>query len=62
MGFDASEDEKLTGTGLGLKIVKDIVQTYGGTVEVVKPETSYATCFRIELPMATLKQREEYGL
>jgi signal transduction histidine kinase len=62
VGFDASQDERLTGTGLGLKIVRDIVQTYGGTIEVVKPETNYNTCFRIEIPLVTAKQKEEYGL
>jgi signal transduction histidine kinase len=62
MGFEASEDEKLTGTGLGLKIVKDIVQAYGGTIEITKPEPEYSTCFRIELPLASDKQREEYGI
>ncbi len=61
-GFDAAEDEKLTGTGLGLKIVKDIVQTYGGTIEVIQPETGFSTCFRIELPLATQKQKTEYDL
>jgi len=61
-GFEATDDEKLTGTGLGLKIVKDIVQTYGGTIEVIKPETGYATCFRLELPLATENQRTDYGL
>lgn len=62
IGFDATEDEKLTGTGLGLKIVKDIVQAYGGTVEVTKAESGYSTCFRVELPLATEKQREQYGI
>ncbi|MGV3530571.1 MAG: sensor histidine kinase [Flavisolibacter sp.] len=62
MGFESTEDEKLTGTGLGLKIVKDIVQAYGGTIDVVKPESGYSTCFRIELPMVSQKQKEEYGL
>ncbi|SFT46190.1 Signal transduction histidine kinase [Chryseobacterium formosense] len=60
VGFDASDDEKLTGTGLGLKIVKDIIQTYGGSIDIIDPETGYATCFKIELPLATNKQREEY--
>lgn len=59
VGFDSTEDEKLTGTGLGLKIVKDIIQAYGGTIELIEPESGYSTCFKIELPMATAKQIEE---
>jgi signal transduction histidine kinase len=55
-GFESSEDDKLVGTGLGLKIVKDIVQTYGGKVELVKPESGYVTCFRIDLPLFKDKQ------
>ncbi len=62
MGFEASEDEKLTGTGLGLKIVKDIVQTYGGSIEVMRPEVGYSTCLRIEIPLASQKQKDEYAL
>lgn len=62
IGFDPTEDEKSTGTGLGLKIVKDIIQTYGGTIQIINPEQEFSTCFRIELPLATQKQREEYGL
>jgi len=57
-GFESSEDDKLVGTGLGLKIVKDIVQTYGGTVELVKPESGYITCFRIDLPLFKDKQTD----
>lgn len=62
VGFDAEEDERLTGTGLGLKIVKDIVQTYGGSIGIIEPEKGYSTCFRIELPLATSNQREEYAI
>jgi signal transduction histidine kinase len=62
VGFDSSDNDKLTGTGLGLKIVKDIIQTYGGTIGLIQPETDYSTCFKIELPLATLKQISDYAL
>jgi signal transduction histidine kinase len=62
VGFESTPDEKATGTGLGLKIVKDIIQTYGGSINIIPPETGYSTCFRIELPIATEKQREEYAI
>jgi len=62
LGFDASENDKLTGTGLGLKIVKDIIQTYGGTITLIEPEVGYATCFKISLPLATPKQISEHAL
>lgn len=62
LGFESTEDERLTGTGLGLKIIKDIITTYGGTIELIKPESNYQTCFRIEIPLASEKQKKEYGL
>ncbi len=61
-GFDAPLDEKLTGTGLGLKIVKDIVEAYRGTVKIIVPERGYNTCFRIDIPKAEKEELEEYGL
>ena len=61
-GFDAPLDEKLTGTGLGLKIVKDIIETYNGTISIIPPETNYNTCFRIDIPKAEKEELEEYGL
>ena len=43
-------DDDLQGTGLGLKIVRDVAAGYGGEVCLVEPPEGYATCFRVELP------------
>lgn len=40
----------LTGTGLGLKIVKDIIESYEGEIFVKNPTTNYSTTIRIEIP------------
>lgn len=48
-GHSANQIETLTGTGLGLKIVKDIVESYGGSVFVTTPEEGYITTIRIEV-------------
>lgn len=39
-----------TGTGLGLKIVKDIVEGNGGSVAISEPDTPFTTCIEIRLP------------
>lgn len=52
---------ELTGTGLGLKIVKDIIDAYNGEIYVSSPKECYVTCIRIEIPKATKKQLEQYG-
>lgn len=50
--FSADEKSKLTGTGLGLKIVKDILMTRGGKIFLASPDKSYNTNFKILLPRA----------
>lgn len=50
------------GTGLGLKIVRDIVKSHRGNVEVVSAKTEFSTCFRVEIPKANDKELKEYGL
>lgn len=42
--------EEMTGTGLGLKIVRDIIISYGGKIFVKEPIKKYSTTIRIELP------------
>ncbi len=48
--FDAPQNEQLTGTGLGLKIVKDIITSYKGTIKVVEPAAGFSTCIEIRIP------------
>jgi signal transduction histidine kinase len=52
-GGSLDADDDLRGSGLGLKIVRDIATGYGGEVELVTPPDGYSTCFRFELPIAT---------
>ena len=49
-GFDAPKNDQMVGSGLGLKIVKDILISYKGNISVVEPIEGYTTCFRIVLP------------
>lgn len=48
--FDAPNEEQLIGTGLGLKIVKDIIISYKGNICVAPPSKDYSTCFKITIP------------
>lgn len=50
VGNSASDSDTLTGTGLGLKIVKDIVESYNGEVFVKPPVEGYKTTFRLLIP------------
>lgn len=45
-----NDAESLVGTGLGLKIIKDIVEFYGGDIYVTNSPESYNTTIRIEIP------------
>jgi signal transduction histidine kinase len=56
-----TDDRALVGSGLGLKLVKDILTSYNGDIWVTDPPSGYATCFRIEIPRATRKEIRDYG-
>lgn len=50
VGKVAKSYEEMTGTGLGLKIVRDIITGYGGKIFAKEPIKGYSTTIRIELP------------
>ncbi len=48
----ANDSDTMVGTGLGLKIVKDIIEAYGGSIYVnIPPAEGFVTTFRIEIPV-----------
>ncbi|WP_461449812.1 ATP-binding protein [Mucilaginibacter sp.] len=57
-----NQNSEILGTGLGLKIVRDIVKSYRGNVSVVSPKEDYSTTIRVEIPKSTDKDLEKYGL
>lgn len=54
----SSDSEKLVGTGLGMKIVRDILEGANGEIEVIEAPAGYSTCIMIEIPRA---KDEEIG-
>ena len=59
-GPDAKDNEDLLGSGLGLKIIKDILNSYNGSIEFIDPPKGYSTCFKISVPKATKEEIKEY--
>ncbi len=49
-GFDAPKNDQMIGSGLGLKIIKDIIVSYRGSISVVQANTGFSTCIKIEIP------------
>lgn len=50
VSYDSPSSEHLIGTGLGLKIIKDIILDNKGTISLVDPTPGYTTCFKITIP------------
>jgi signal transduction histidine kinase len=48
----ASDSDQLIGTGLGLKIVKDVLEGADGEIYLTTPPLGFNTCFRVEVPKA----------
>ncbi|WP_439879708.1 ATP-binding protein [Pontibacter sp. MBLB2868] len=59
VGHFSNEIDEATGTGLGLKIVFDIISAYKGNIELVSPSEGFNTCFRIEIPEASEEEIEK---
>jgi signal transduction histidine kinase len=55
----ASDASQAIGTGLGLKIVADIVQSAGGRVEVVDAPEGYMTTIRLTVPAGVPEADDE---
>jgi signal transduction histidine kinase len=49
---DKSRSRAVQGTGLGLSLVKSIIDTYGGQIKIESPGLSKGTTVTIHLPMA----------
>ncbi|WGF91534.1 sensor histidine kinase [Aequorivita marisscotiae] len=61
-GHKAEMKDELSGTGLGLKILSDIIRSYKGDISLGSAEPGYNTNFIIELPIATEEDINDYGL
>ena len=48
--YSNNDADALSGTGLGLKIVKDIIESYNGNIYVAQTTSGFATTMRIEVP------------
>jgi signal transduction histidine kinase len=49
----SEEDGTFAGMGMGLKVVKDIVESANGEVRLNQPREGFTTCFRVTVPEAT---------
>jgi len=56
----AHTEENVLGSGLGLKIVKDIIENYNGNIKLIEPPEGFATCFEIRIPATSKEELNRY--
>lgn len=59
---ELDQNTEILGTGLGLKITKDIVKGYRGNIFVASEKGEFTTCLRVEIGKATDKELDEHGI
>lgn len=57
--FNASENQQMLGMGLGLTIVREIVEGLGGEIDLITPKEGFSTSFQVSLPKADEKDIED---
>lgn len=57
ISYSEEDDSGQSGSGLGLTIVKEIVESYGGTVFVDKPELEEGATLTVKIPLASVGNR-----
>jgi len=59
-GHKSSSTDDLSGTGLGLKIIRDIIESYDGEISVENSPEGFTTNFKILIPIGTEEEINEY--
>lgn len=56
VSYSEEDDSGQSGSGLGLTIVKEIVESYGGAVFVDKSEFEEGATFTVKIPLASVRK------